>query len=327
MKHIFIVNPNAGQGRAVETIRSQLSALGSDIESEIYLTKGKGDAKAYIEHRLSESNTPIRFYACGGDGTVNEVINGIAPFSHSEFSVFPCGSGNDFVKCFGQGEAFLDIKSLVYGKTHDIDIIKVNDRYCINVCNFGLDANVVRIMEKVKNKFFLGGKNAYLTGVAVSFITSMCNRATVFADGKKLNNGRFLLCTIANGQYVGGQFKCAPRARVNDGWLDICLVDTVSRFTFLRLVKSYAEGRHLDDVRFKNIIRYARCKRVEIVADENFIISLDGELINSPHTIVEVVPNAARIAVPQKISEKYFYDPNLNGEEISGYHNEQSFIK
>lgn len=306
MKHIFIVNPNAGQGKALEIIKGQLSAFSSEIESEIYLTREKGDAKSYIQKCLSESNVPTRFYACGGDGTVNEVVNGVIPFKHGEFTAFPCGSGNDFVKCFGNGEAFLDIKSLVYGKTYDIDVIKVNDRYCINVCNFGLDANVVRIMEKVKYKPIIGGRNAYPTGVVVSFVTSVRNHATVIADGKKLNDGIFMLCTIANGQYVGGQFKCAPRARVNDGLLDVCLVDPVSRFTFLRLVKSYAAGKHLDDPRFSGFLHYTHCKKVEINAGEDFIISLDGELVNLPHATVELIPNAVKIAVPQSIAKSYF---------------------
>ena len=108
MKHIFIVNPASGKGNASQIIYSSLSSLGKDFKCSVYLTKGKGDAEQYIKKYLSTHANEVRFYACGGDGTINEVVNGIATFPQASMSVYPCGSGNDLIKCFGNKEDFLD---------------------------------------------------------------------------------------------------------------------------------------------------------------------------------------------------------------------------
>ena len=305
MKHIFIVNPSAGKYSSADIIGGQLSALDSSADYEIYATKGKGDAEKYIKSRCETDLSQMRFYACGGDGTVSEVVNGAALFDNASFSVFPCGSGNDFVKCFGNGELFLDVKELVNGTETEIDLIRVNDRLCVNVCHFGFDTCVAQTMNRVKAKPIIGGGNAYTTGVVYALISAMKNKAEIIADGEKMNKENYLLCTVANGNYVGGRFKCAPHARVDDGFLDICLVDPVSRFTFVKLVGAYAEGKHLDDPRFRSFVHYKRCKKVEINGDDKLKLSLDGEIVSAPHFSVEVLPKAIKIALPQKLARKY----------------------
>ena len=136
MKHIFIVNPISGQGAASQAVYGSLSSLPKDADCDVYLTKGKGDAVRYIREYLGSHSEPVRFYACGGDGTIHEVVNGIAGFEQAAFAVYPCGSGNDFIKCFGSREEFLDIAALVGSEEYAIDLMKVNDRYCINICHF-----------------------------------------------------------------------------------------------------------------------------------------------------------------------------------------------
>lgn len=305
MKHIFIVNPAAGKYSSAEIIKGQLNALPENIDYEIYVTKGKNDAERYIKSVCESSSSPVRFYACGGDGTVNEVVNGAAGYSNASFSVYPCGSGNDFVKSFGHAEEFLNIKELVNAEETPIDLLKVGGRYCVNVCNFGFDSIVAETMINVKHKPIIGGRNAYLTGVVKALFTAMNNKATVIADGEKLNNGKFLLCTAANGMYVGGQFKCAPYAKVNDGIIDVCLVKPISRFTFIKLVGVYTEGKHLEDERFKDILKYRRCKKIEVISHEGFKISVDGEIVPAAHFTVEIVSGAVKIALPEKLMKSY----------------------
>ena len=301
MKHIFIVNPASGKGNASQIIYSSLSSLGKDFKCSVYLTKGKGDAEQYIKKYLSTHANEVRFYACGGDGTINEVVNGIATFPQASMSVYPCGSGNDLIKCFGNKEDFLDIISLTNAREMPIDIMKVNDRFCINVCHFGFDSYVAKKMDEVRSKKIIGGKNAYTTGVVMGLAKAMKNQALIEADGEVICNGDFLLCTVANGRYVGGQYKCAPKAYVNDGLLDICVSDTVTRTKFIRLVKYYAEGTHLTDPRFKDFLRYRQCKHVEITAGEGFCISLDGEVIPMSRAVIDIIPNGIKFALPEKI--------------------------
>ncbi len=301
MKHIFIVNPVSGKGNTKEIIRSEIHKIEDSFDIDVYDTKGVGDSERFIKSYLSEHNERTRFYACGGDGTVNEVVNGVAQFDHGSFAVYPCGSGNDFVKSFGTKEDFLDIAALVESSEIPIDIMKVNERYCINVCHFGFDTYVARKMNEIRSKPIIGGKNAYTTGVALGLLHAMKNNATIFCDGEKMNNGTFLLCTIGNGQYVGGKYKCAPRAVLNDGMLEVCLVDPVSRFTFVKLVNSYADGKHLDDPRFNTFLHYKRCNHIEIYGDEGFEVSLDGEVTPAPHAKIDVIPGGINMALPEKL--------------------------
>ena len=138
MKHIFIINPTAGSGLYIEELNKKLNAL-KDIEWETYTTKGAKDATAFVKSYCSEHKEPVRFYACGGDGTIKEVADGVVDCPNAEMSCYPCGSGNDFVKCCGGKEAFRDLESLVRIQAQPIDLIKVGDQYSINVVNFGFD--------------------------------------------------------------------------------------------------------------------------------------------------------------------------------------------
>lgn len=299
MKHVFIVNPISGKGNASRLVFGSLSSLPREIESEIYITKSKGDAERFIHEYCNQNPEPVRFYACGGDGTVHEVVNGVVPHPQASFTVYPCGSGNDFVKCFGERELFLDIPSLVSGTEIPIDVMKVNDRFCINICHFGFDSYVAAKMNEVRSKKLIGGDNAYTTGVALGLLNAMKSRAVISADGEVMCSGDFLLCTAANGRYVGGKYKCAPEALVNDGVIDLCVVSPVSRLTFIKLVKYYADGSHLTDPRFKNFLKYKRCSHIEINAQPGFSISLDGEMYKMQNAMVDIIHNGIRLALPK----------------------------
>ena len=295
MKHVFIVNPGAGQGMKAADLDEKLKNL--DIDYEIYETKASKDATEYVRTRAS-SGEELRFYACGGDGTLKEVMEGTIGFANASLTCYPVGSGNDFVKCFGGKGKFLDLENLVQGEARPTDIIRVNDDVCINACHFGLDSAVAKTMAKVKRKKIIGGKNAYITGVVKAFICDMKTKGKIVADGEVIADGEFLLCAVSNGQYVGGMFRCAPKAAVDDGFLEVCLVKPVSRLTFVKLVKYYTEGSHLDNPKFKDILIYRKSKKVEVFAEGGFTVSLDGELIETDHFVAEVEPGAVNFAAP-----------------------------
>ena len=299
MKHVFIINPAAGKENSYEEIKNALEALSVPVDYELYLTREPGDATAYIREYCESYKSPVRFYACGGDGTLNETVNGVVGFSHASLGCYPCGSGNDFVKYYGGKKHFLDVESLVMAEEEYIDLMRVGDRYAINATHFGFDSCVADTMMKVRRKKLIGGKNAYTTGVVVGLFKGMKNLCKVSVDGELLNpDGKILLCTVANGQYVGGSFRCAPRSVDNDGMLEVCLVKPVSIFTFLNLIGEYSKGTHLDDPRFDKYLEYRRGHQIHIEAPEGFLYSFDGELIGENDFTVEVVPSAIRFAVP-----------------------------
>ncbi len=300
MKHVFIINPAAGKENSYEEIRGALEALETPVDYELYETQAPGDATAYIRDYCRTHTEPLRFYACGGDGTLNEVVNGAVGFDHASVGCYPCGSGNDFVKYYGGKRVFLNIKELVEAPEEYIDLMRVGNRYAINATHFGFDSCVAKTMMNVRRKKLIGGKNAYTTGVVVGLLKAMKNECKVYVDGELLNpKGTILLCTVANGQYVGGSFRCAPRSIDNDGLLEVCLVHPVSHFTFLRLVGDYTKGTHLGNPKFEKLIEYRRGKTVQIEAPEGFVYSFDGELIPQKQFTVEAVKHALRFAVPK----------------------------
>ncbi len=297
MRTIFIVNPKAGSGSAEQKIREAIERLPMKDECEVYVTRGVGDATVYVEGCCAETDEKLRFIACGGDGTINEVFSGAVGKENVSVSCYPCGSGNDFVKCFGGAETFADIEKLVTAEAKPIDVLKVGDRYSINVTNFGFDTTVAMTINAEREKTGHGNKSAYTKGVVKALLTAMKNECKVYSDGELLNpDGKFLLCTVANGQYVGGSFKCAPRAELDDGMLEVCLAKCISRFRFLKLLTPYTNGEHLDREEFSDIIVYRRAKKVEVEAPEGFAYSLDGEIIHESRFTVEIVPKALNFA-------------------------------
>ncbi len=303
MKHIFIINPAAGKENASEKIRAALDAMPESVDYEIYQTQAPGDATAYIRNYCMNFSERVRFYACGGDGTLNEVVNGAVGFAHASVGCYPCGSGNDFVKYYGGKKHFLNVEALVEAEEEAIDLMRVGNKYAINATHFGFDSCVAKTMMNVRRKKLIGGKNAYTTGVVVGLFKAMKNKCRVWVDDELLNpSGNILLCTIANGQYVGGSFRCAPKSWDNDGLLEVCLVRPISHITFLRLMSYYTEGTHLDDPRFEKILEYRRGRNIRIEAPAGFVYSFDGELIRQNEFTVEVAPAAIRFAIPKGAS-------------------------
>ncbi len=301
MKYVFIVNPRAGEGKAQETIRAAVEALPEAENCEIYLTKAPGDATDYVRAYCDEHpGEEVRFIACGGDGTINEVFSGAAEKPNVSVSCYPCGSGNDFVKAFGGAEKFLDIAALIKAPTQPLDLLKVGDRWANNVVNFGFDTTVAITINEERAKTGHGNKNAYTKGVVKALLTAMKNDFTVKADGETLNpKGKALLCTVANGKYVGGSFCCAPRAKTDDGLIEVCLIHPISRLRFVKILKPYTNGEHLDREDMKDIVVYRQAKKVEVEAPVGFAFSLDGEIVYQSKFTVEIVPGALNLAVPE----------------------------
>ena len=298
MKHIFVVNPAAGKENSIEAIRAEIAKYPT-YDCEIYETHESHDATTYIREYCQAHSDPVRFYACGGDGTINEVVQGIYGFSHASMSCYPCGSGNDFVKYYGGKNVFLDMGALLQAEATPIDVMRVNDQIGINVTDFGFDTTAASTMIKVKKKPIIGGKMAYYTGVLVAIVKAMKTRCTVTVDGEILNPcGVLLLGTVACGKYIGGAFCCAPRSDNTDGLLDVGLARPISRLKLISLVKSYAKGKHLEEPRFKKVFTYRRGTKVELEAEKGFAVTIDGEIVEGNHFSIEIIPGGISFAVP-----------------------------
>lgn len=297
MKHYFIINPAAGTDESKQALLARIEEAANGTDYVIYRTEGVRDATRFVRECCEQETEELRFYACGGDGTLNEVAEGAYPYPHASVTCVPCGSGNDFVKCFGGAAAFSDIRALMEAETVAIDLITANDRIGVNVLNFGFDTTVAKTIQKVRRKPIIGGARSYAVGVATALLTAMRTRCSILADGEEITDGKILLCTIANGQYVGGSFRCAPRAEVDDGLLEVCKFRCINHFRFLQVLKPYTNGEHLDREDMQKDLVYRRCTQVE-VRGEDLSFSLDGEIIESDHLLIGVKKGALRFARP-----------------------------
>lgn len=296
MRHIFIVNPHSGPEDATARVRREISGL---PDCEVYVTTAPGDGARYVREQCQADGEALRFYACGGDGTLNEVVNGAAGFSHAAVGCCPCGSGNDFVKYFGGKKPFLNFAEQARGTAVPIDLIRVNDRYAVNVVNIGFEALAAARMVSFRRFPLLRGPRSYYGAVAATLIDGMRHRFVLQADGQKLCDGPILLCTFANGAYVGGSFRCAPRARVDDGLMEVCMVSPLSRLRFAKLIGYYQRGEHLDAPAIKPFITYRRARRVEVTAPKEVMACLDGEIVTGKNFTVEICPGALQFILPK----------------------------
>lgn len=308
MRYVFIVNPHAGEKSGEQSIRASISHLPQSKDCEVYVTKAPGDATRFVRQWCTtHPGQKVRFIGCGGDGTLNEVCNGAVGFDQASVSCYPCGSGNDFVKTFGGASVFLDCERLATAPTRRIDLLEVHDctgaypdRYSVNVVNFGFDTTVARTVNNEREKTGHGDAHAYIRGVLIALCTSMKNECTVRADDEVLDPAdTMLLCTVANGEYVGGSFHCAPKSKPDDGLIEVSLIKPISRLRVPLIFKSYSRGTYLDDPRMRDVVVHRQARRVEVTAPAGFAFSLDGEIIQTPHFTIGIAPKVLDFAVPR----------------------------
>lgn len=299
MKHIFIVNTTAGKESCLEIVKEGVARCEETIDYEIYTPSSPNDSINFIKNFLeSHRDEDVRFYACGGDGTVNKVATGIVGFPNASMTILPFGTGNDYVKYYG-ADIFKNVCNVIHGKERKVDVMKVNEKYALNSTHFGLDSVVAKAMNKLRRNVLFGKKRAYPFAVVWGFLFGMRNKCTVYADGERLNNDDILLCTVSNGKYVGGSYFNAPNSLNDDGLLEVCLVKPVPRFKFIGLIKYYVAGTHIDNPKFKDIVVYRQAKKVVIEGPEGFCVSIDGEIYKNTHIEVENIERAIRFVVPE----------------------------
>lgn len=310
MKHLFIVNPAAGKGKGIDKLVQKINIASKKlkVDAEVHITTCVGDAETFVRAYCNKLDLgqQVRIYACGGDGTLNEVVNGFHGFMSVEAACIPIGSGNDYIRNFDGGDP-LDIEAQIKGSSRPVDLLMVteldedkpNTRYCVNMFNIGFDSNVVFRVGELKKIPLLTGSMAYLLGV---FITLVKKDGVVlkvtFNDGQ-INDGGILQMAIANGCYCGGGVKGVPLALLSDGLLDVSIVKDISRIRFLSLFPKYKKGTHLAVKGIEKILTYKQCKSMVIEPTfEKMRLCTDGEISESGAVRIEIIPFAMNFIVP-----------------------------
>ncbi len=307
MIYHFILNPNSAKGRGRRNIEDSIkeACRKRQLNYHIYYTTCPGDATEYVRSMIRITQDRQRFICIGGDGTINEIVNSAPENQNVEFGVIPNGSGNDFVRNFTNLKKFYDIDAQLDGETIALDLIKCNENYCVNMVNIGFDCAVAKEADRLKKiKFFTPGISYILGVVVVLFKKFGTKMRLVFDDGEVIDK-ELTLTAIGNGKFCGGGFMSNPKAFLNDGIIDVCAINKISRLTFIKLVKSYKNGTYLQNPKASKFFCHKEVSHFKMEFDTPIPICIDGEIKGAKNIDFTIIPKAFNFVIPKGCDLKY----------------------
>ena len=289
---LFIVNPIAGGGKAkalISLIEEKMK--GSSRNFQIIVTKRAKEATEIAEAKLKDYNLLV---AVGGDGTVNEVAKGMINKGRGTLGIIPGGTGNDMARGLGipmTAEQAIDV--ILKGNIKEIDIGKVNSYNFLNISSVGFDAEVVVNNEKIKKR--VKSHISYAISVVYTLFTFKDQRVKLEIDGKSLDEN-ILLLAVGNGKYYGGGMKILPAAIIDDGYLDVCVISNISKVLLLYLFPTIFKGNH---IRYKKYVKIYKAKTVNIIAEKEFLLNIDGEVTNVKHANFSIGDKKLKVIIKE----------------------------
>ena len=294
---VFLVNPasdNGATGRRWPKLAARARALG--LEGQTLQSSRPGELSELAERAVREGAELI--VAAGGDGTLNEVVNGIVRAGgESELATIPLGTGMDFVRTYGIPRRFDDaVRVARDGRARMIDVGHVSfvggERYFANVSTAGMSGAVAKRANRMTKAF--GGRVTFFYALGREFLSWQNTRVTVRLDDGTERVGKMHDVIVANGSWHGGAMKLAPDALPDDGLFEVQLIGDVNRLDFVLTAPKLYVGKHLGHPK----IEAFRARVVEVDADEPLPIEVDGETVGTTPARWEIVPHALRIRVP-----------------------------
>ena len=298
MQHLFIINKTAGKNDSYLKVTEQLEKL--NLENAIVKYTGcKGDATNIARDFVKNSNDFVNIYSCGGDGTFNEVVNGIYDLDNCAVAPVPIGSGNDFIRSFEVSkEDFLNIEKLLQGTTKSVDLIRCNDKICTNSVNIGFDCAVAKNVDIFKKWPLITSSFAYKLSIVYCLISKRKHNFQIYADNSLLPmKSTYLLSVSAKGKYYGGGIKCAPYADNMDGFIDFMFIDSVGILKFLSFLGSFVKGEHINDST-ADFVYHNKFKEIEYKSKTPIEIGVDGEIFAVTDAKISVLKDALKIILP-----------------------------
>jgi YegS/Rv2252/BmrU family lipid kinase len=308
MKTLAVVNPRSAAGRtatATGRIRRLLQPLGTSVE--LAFTTGPLDATHRTRQALRDGIE--RIVALGGDGTVNEVVNGFfedgAPVnSHAELGVVEFGTGGDLRKTLGiPGNPQVAVARIASGSPRLIDVGRARftatdgrpaERLFVNVASFGLSANTVHRVDGNQRFKRLAGGLAYALGGAAEVLAYTPPRVRMRIDAQPEEVVELVLCAVANARYFGGGLEIAPMANLEDGLLDIITIANAPRLELLATIPLVFQGRHLE----KPFVRHVRARTITATLEDpagQMFTETDGESAGRLAVTYDLLPQALTI--------------------------------
>ena len=299
MKHLFIINPAAGSRDRTKSYTKKITEIMEDrgLAYEIKVSPAPGACRDFAR-QAAETGEQYRIYACGGDGTLNEVVAGAAGFPNVAVTAFSGGSGNDFTKLFSDPDAFFDLEKLLDCKEVEFDLLQCNGDYSLNICSVGLDARIGTDVANYKRIPLLSGFRAYAASAVVNVIRGITEHYVVEVNGECFDGDQTMICAC-NGRYYGGGFNPVPEADPTDGLMDILIVSPVSRFKVLQVISKYKNGEYK---KLPDLVRHFRSDRLTIHCDKPTSINLDGELRTAQTVEISVAKEKIRFFYPRELT-------------------------
>ncbi|NLC83910.1 MAG: YegS/Rv2252/BmrU family lipid kinase [Ruminococcaceae bacterium] len=303
---LFLINPEAGKRtsrKLAREINASMAKTDTSYEYEIVMTEKSGHA-CELAHRFGQEHGENGVvYACGGDGTVNETVNGIFG-TGAALGILPIGTANDFARHILPGLEPEDILSrLPFPELRPLDLIKVNEVICANITSFGLDSKVQRIANTLQRRLHIHSELllynlAILFGMAGGreYDLEYDMLTTEIKDGQPVRvtgSIKMVLAAICNGRYYGGGYNPAPAASSSDGVLDIVLVDNLPLTRIVKLLPKYKAGTHVGDPAMH---MFSATEGVFRSHGGLLPGNYDGELFEAAEISFKVLPAAIRFA-------------------------------
>ena len=296
MKHVFIVNPVSGHGNGVKyipLIDKYFKYNPGDYE--IIITESVGHATEIAGRYTAEDD--VILYSVGGDGTAKEVLDGLNP--GVRFCVVPGGTGNDFFKVVDQRKLSDEerLTRLIEGEDVKIDygIMNGKSRF-MNITSFGLDADInAYACDYVKKEMNLPGNLVYAYSALRVGLKPKVIQMEMTVDGVKYNRD-IIIVAVSNGRYYGGCFKPAPKAYLDDGYFDICLIKGPIKLPrLLQMLVKYINGKHVGEKETEIITG----RSIQLKFNRTVNIQVDGENSKLKEATFELIPKGLTIRMPK----------------------------
>lgn len=267
---LFIINPVAGHGKAKKII--PLIQRSMERHKRNYDIISTTKPKEAIDIAKNNVNNYEIIVAVGGDGTINEVAKGIIAAGKGTLGIVPGGTGNDMVKSLGiPMDPEESLETISKGFRRDIDIGKINDTSFFNIASVGFDAEVIVNHDKFKGK--IKGKLVYILSVIYTLFNYKDKMLEIDIDGEKLEEDIMLLA-VGNGKYYGGGMKILPYAKVDDGYLHICIISGIGKIRTLSLFPTIFKGNHIN---YKKYVKVYKAKRIMVKSQREIFLNIDGD--------------------------------------------------
>ena len=286
MKYIFLLNSFSLKNKC-DIVKKQIDELAKrrNLDYEIRVNSEDISTESILSEYKDDRNIII---SLGGDGTLNRVVNGIYG-TNNILSLLPLGTGNDFAK---------SVNEQMKNGINKVDVVKMNDTYFINLVCFGVDADIGNNDSFVHSKY-IPKSQRYNAGILQSFIKYHGRHMKVYINDKIYEND-YATVAVCNGRYYGRGFKIGTNARIDDGILDVYIVDNMNKLSLVKLMLGMNKGKHETSPKTTHL----QTTKLVIESDKEISCNYDGEKMTSKTYDIEILPKSLEL----------YYDEDLQNE-------------